>query len=55
MEPAAFEATLRATVLPRTASKEEFAAFLLIAKEYKLNPMTREIYAFPKKGEACLL
>ena len=50
MEPTAFEATLRATVLPRTATKEEFAAFLLIAKEYKLNPMTREIYAFPKKG-----
>jgi hypothetical protein len=50
MEPAAFEATLRATVFPRAGSKEEFAAFLLIAKEYKLNPVTREIYAFPKKG-----
>jgi RecT family len=50
MEPTAFEATLRATVFPRAGSKEEFAAFLLIAKEYKLNPVTREIYAFPKKG-----
>jgi len=49
MEPQAFEATLRATVIPK-ASKEEFAAFLLIAKEYKLNPVLREIYAFPKKG-----
>lgn len=50
MEPGAFEQTLRATVLPGNASKEEFAAFLMVAKEYQLNPITREIYAFPKKG-----
>jgi phage recombination protein Bet len=49
MEPAAFEATLRATVC-KTASKEEFAAFLLVAKEYGLNPLTKELYAFPAKG-----
>lgn len=49
MEPAAFEATVRATVI-KTASKEEFAAFLLVAKEYNLNPLTKEIYAFPAKG-----
>jgi hypothetical protein len=50
MRPDAFEATLRATVIPSTASREELAAFLLVAKEYHLNPITREIYAFPKKG-----
>lgn len=49
MEPAAFEATVRATVI-KTATKEEFAAFLLVAKEYNLNPLTKEIYAFPAKG-----
>lgn len=50
MEPAAFEATVRKTCGCDGASKEEFAAFLLVANEYGLNPVTKEIYAFPKKG-----
>jgi phage recombination protein Bet len=50
MEPAAFEATLRSTVVPKECSREQLAAFLLIAKEYKLNPLLKEIYAFPAKG-----
>lgn len=50
MEPAAFEATVRATCTPPTTTREEFAAFLLVAKEYSLNPLTKEIYAFPKRG-----
>jgi phage recombination protein Bet len=55
MEPAAFESTLRATVIKpdkngRAPSREEFAAFLLVAKEYGLNPITKEIYAFTDKG-----
>jgi phage recombination protein Bet len=49
MEPQAFEATVRATCIQK-ASREEFAAFLLVAKEYGLNPLTKEIYAFPAKG-----
>lgn len=50
MEPAAFEATVRATCTPENTTREEFAAFLLVAKEYNLNPLTKEIYAFPKRG-----
>jgi len=55
MEPSAFEATVRATCMPpdkngRVPTKEEFAAFLLVAKEYKLNPITKEIYAFSGRG-----
>jgi len=50
MEAAAFEATVRATCGCAGATREEFAAFLLVAHEYRLNPITREIYAFPKKG-----
>ena len=49
MEAAAFEATLRATVVPKNASREQFAAFLVVANEYRLNPLTREIYAFPTR------
>jgi phage recombination protein Bet len=55
MEPAAFEAAVRATCMPTgpsapQATQEEFAAFLLVANEYKLNPLTKEIYAFPRRG-----
>jgi phage recombination protein Bet len=50
MEAKAFEMTLRATVVPKECTREEFAAFLLVAREYGLNPILREIYAFPKKG-----
>lgn len=50
MDPKAFADTVKATCLPATASPEEFAAFLMVANTYKLNPVIREIYAFPKKG-----
>jgi len=50
MDPAAFEQTLRATVFPANAPREAFAAFLLVAKQYNLNPVLKEIYAFPAKG-----
>jgi phage recombination protein Bet len=50
MEPANFEKVLRATVVPANCSPEQFAAFLLVAKQYSLNPITREIYAFPARG-----
>jgi phage recombination protein Bet len=51
METSAFEATVRATCMPNiNVSREQFAAFLLVAKEYNLNPITKEIYAFPAKG-----
>lgn len=50
MEPAAFEQTVRATCGCDKATKEQFAAFLLVANEYGLNPITKEIYAFPTRG-----
>lgn len=50
MEPEAFKATIKATVMPANATNEQMAAFLLVAHEYDLNPITKEIYAFPAKG-----
>lgn len=55
MEPRNFEATVRATCFPvrkpeDIPSPEEFAAFLLVAKEYDLNPLLREIFAFRTKA-----
>lgn len=50
LAPAEFSATVRATCGMPNASAEEFAAFVSVCREYGLNPITREIYAFPKKG-----
>ena len=50
MEPNTFSNTIRKTVMPSNATNEEFAAFMMVAKEYNLNPLLREIHAFPKKG-----
>lgn len=39
---------LKNTIMPK-ASNEEMAAFALVCSSYKLNPLTREVYAFPTK------
>ena len=50
MEPDVFRDTIKATVMPAGATNEQMAAFLLVANEYDLNPITREIYAFPARN-----
>jgi phage recombination protein Bet len=50
MEPVQFAKTVRKTVMPSQHTDEEFAAFMMVAYEYGLNPITREIFAYPKKG-----
>ena len=50
MKAAEFEATVRDTCGCKGATPEQFAAFLLVAREYGLNPLVKEIYAFPAKG-----
>lgn len=50
MDADKFAATIRSTCMPSKSSNEDFAAFLMVAHKHGLNPVTREIYAFPKKG-----
>lgn len=50
LKPDEFAKTVRATCGLPTATPEQFAAFLIVAKEYNLNPLTKEIYAFPGRG-----
>lgn len=40
---------LKNTIMPK-ASDEEMAAFALVCSTYRLNPLTREVYAFPTKS-----
>lgn len=50
MDPDQFAKTVRATVMPSQHTNEQFAALMLVANEYDLNPVVKEIYAFPAKG-----
>lgn len=50
LRPDEFSKTVRATCGLANASPEQFAAFLIVAKTYNLNPVTKEIYAFPGRG-----
>lgn len=50
IEPDKFLATVKATIMPKGATNEQIAAFLMVANEYKLSPFTREIFAFPSNG-----
>lgn len=47
-----FSKTVRATCGLSTATPEQFAAFLIVAKTYDLNPLLKEIYAFAGRGGA---
>lgn len=49
VEPAKLHKTLAQTVF-KGASDEEMVALVLVANEYHLNPLTKELYAFPAKG-----
>jgi phage recombination protein Bet len=50
MDPDVFKNTIKATVMPNNATNEQMAAFLLVANQYDLNPVTKEIHAFPARG-----
>jgi phage recombination protein Bet len=49
ISPSLLKSTLMNTVF-KGASEEEFAALVVVADAYKLNPLLKEIYAFPQKG-----
>lgn len=52
MEPGKFKDVLLKTVFPqdKVATMEQLAMFVVVAHKYALNPLTKEIYAFPTKG-----
>ena len=51
MEPDQFKDTVFKTCMPANATTAEFAAFLLVANEHGLNPVTRNPY-LPKREAA---
>jgi phage recombination protein Bet len=49
VDPIKLMSTLKATVF-KNATDDELLALVVVANEYRLNPLTKEIYAFPAKG-----
>ena len=49
LEPAKLHQTLKNTVF-KGADDEEMMTLVVVANEHKLNPLQKEIYAFPAKG-----
>ena len=49
VDPAKLHQTLKATVF-KGASDEELLALVVVANSYGLNPLLKELYAFPAKG-----
>lgn len=50
VEPNKLLDTLKATAFKGQVSNEQMIALLIVADQYKLNPFTKELYAFPDKG-----
>jgi phage recombination protein Bet len=50
VDAAKLHGTLKATAFKGEVSNEQFLALMIVADQYKLNPLTKEIYAFPDKN-----
>lgn len=50
VDPAKLHTTLKATAFKGDVSNEQMMALMIVADQYKLNPLLREIFAFPDKG-----
>jgi phage recombination protein Bet len=53
LAPASFVAAIRATVF-KDGTNEQLFAFLMVAQKYELDPILKEIYAFPTQGGGIL-
>lgn len=49
IEPGKLHQILRSTAFAKCRSDEELMAMCVVANQYGLNPLTKEIYAFPNK------
>lgn len=53
VEPEELQSIVINTVMPnggKQVTNDQFVSFMAVANEYKLNPLIKEIYAFPAKG-----
>lgn len=50
ISPEKLQETLKKTVFKNCKTDEEFAVMVAVSNEYDLNPLTKQIYAFPAKG-----
>lgn len=49
LDPNVYLDTIKSTVLKGAANMEQIIAFLMVANKYRLDPVMKQIYAFPSK------
>lgn len=54
IEPQKMLGTLKATAFKGDVSNEQMMALLVVAEQYRLNPWTKEIYAFPDRNHGII-
>lgn len=54
LDPQKMLGTLKATAFKGDVSNEQMMALLVVAEQYKLNPWTKEIYAFPDRNHGII-
>jgi len=55
LDPQVFYDTITKTVFKEAKTKEQVVALLMVADQYGLNPVTKEIYAFPDKKSGAII
>jgi len=54
VNPATLDKTLRATAFKECKTNEQFISAVIVANTYGLNPILKEMYAFPSRGGAVI-
>lgn len=54
LSPAVLQDTLKKTVFSSCSTNEQFVSAVIVANTYGLNPILKEMYAFPSKGGAVI-
>src|SRR5262245_38806534 len=55
MDPLKFQEVIKRTVMPREATTEHMAAYLMLCKEYGLNPLLKHVHCYISQGELKLV
>src|SRR5262245_2130754 len=55
MDPVKFQEVIKRTVMPKEASIEHMAAYLMLCREYGLNPLLKHVHCYISQGDIKLV
>jgi|CXWL01.1.fsa_nt_gi hypothetical protein len=54
VDPVKFSQTVQSTIMPEKATREQTIAFLMVCRQYDLNPFLKQIYPIPNRNGVIL-